>query len=131
MRTWLLAVVCVLGLAGTLTAQQAPPAVAGDKFAWDYVEADIASYGVNRFEIQVDAGAWTAVGIPAAFTDAQTGAGKKSYSVPFPAMQPGNHTISVRACNADVCSAGIAPFGFRLAIVPAEAGNGRIVKGDR
>jgi hypothetical protein len=69
------------------------------------------------------------VGIPAAFTNAETQAGKKSYAIPFPATQPGNHTISIRACNPDVCSEGIAPFAFKIAVVPVTGSNGRIVKG--
>jgi hypothetical protein len=112
-----------------LVAQQAPPVLSGDKFAWDYVEADIATYSVDRFEFQIDTGTWTPVGIPSAFADAQTQAGKKSYAISFPATQPGNHTISVRACNPDVCSEGIAPFAFKLAIVPADGSNGRVIKG--
>jgi hypothetical protein len=109
-------------------AQQAPPVISGDRFAWDYVEADLATYSVDRFEVQIDSGTWTPVGIPVAFTDARTQAGKKSYAIPFPATQPGNHTITIRACNPDVCSAGTAPFAFKLAVVPLDGSNGRIIR---
>jgi hypothetical protein len=124
-----LCVLLLFALSVPVIAQQAPPVLSGDRFAWDYVEADLVAYSVDRFEVQIDAGGWTPVGIPAAFTDALTQAGKKSYAIAFPATQPGNHTISVRACNPDVCSAGIAPFAFKLAIVPADGSNGRVIKG--
>jgi hypothetical protein len=126
MRKTILVGVFVLVLTALASAQVA---VSGDKFGWDYAAADITQYSVVRFEIQVDGGAWASVGLPTPFTNPQTAAGKQTYAVPFPAMQPGQHTISVRACNVDLCSAGIAPFAFKLAIVPADGSNGRVIKG--
>lgn len=124
MKKWLWLVLFVLVAVPVLA--QVPVAVAGDRIAWDYKDADLSNYAVNRFEIQIDSGAWTSVGIPTQTTATADG---KTYLVPFPALQPGNHTVSVRACNADLCSAGLGPLGFKLAVVPVDGSNLRIVKG--
>jgi hypothetical protein len=105
--------------------QQPPIVVAGDKFGWDYLDANIAT--VNRFEVLYDSGAWTPVGIPA---DQLIVAGGKTYRVPVPTtLSQGTHTFSVRACSVEVCGAALGPLGFAFAVVPPTPTNLRIFKG--
>lgn len=106
-------------------ATMQPPIVvtAGSRLAWDYPDSDISN--VTRFEMQLDGGAWVTAGMPTA-TAGPTGF--QTYATPFPALTPGNHTVTVRACNVDICSDAAAPLGFKLVVVPAVPGGLRVIK---
>ena len=119
------AVAMVVGLATGAAAQT--PATPGQAFAFDYLTADLATYSVVRFEQQIDGGAWTDQGIPTVANDAQTPAGATTYRVAIPALTPGAHTATWRACNATACSAAAAPLAFTLVVQPPVVTGGRIV----
>ena len=97
---------------------QPPIAAATQSFAFDYKTTDLTASAVVRFELQVDGGAWVNVNIPATSDDAQTPVGSHSYAVPIPALVTGNHTVSFRACNVQLCSDPMTPFAFTLAVKP-------------
>lgn len=109
-------------------AQSTPPVgSSGYFFAFDYSDADFTAGAVTRFEMQLDANAFASVGIP---TNTVPITGGKTYKVPIPAITPGAHTVSFRACNADLCSEATTPLDFRFAPLPATPRNVRIVSGD-
>jgi hypothetical protein len=83
--TFVLAV--ALSFTRDVSAQQPPVATAGARLAWDYADADIAAGAVVRFEMQVDAGAWSDVGMTKLAGAAAT------YAAPIPALQTGQHTV--------------------------------------
>lgn len=122
MRTRLLMfVVVVLAMFAAPLYGQAI-ATSGQGFAWDYSDAAIAA-GVVRFELQLDGGTWTSVGLA---TVVETRATDKTYRVAMPALTPGPHTAAVRACNVDVCSEPTSLLSFKLVVVPETPGNLRI-----
>lgn len=125
MRTINLLACLILGSIG-LAAQAPPPVIGGQFFGFDYQDADLASAAVVRFEMQIDSGTWTTVGIP---SDTLPITGGKTYKVPVPAITPGNHTVTFRACNVDLCGGAASPFAFKFVIVPALPTNIRIVGG--
>jgi hypothetical protein len=124
----LTALISVLFLLTVGLAAQAPPvATATQAFGFNYADADLATFSVVRFELQIDGGAWTSVAIPAKANDALTPAGASTYRVPIPALTTGSHTVSFRACNAQLCSDPSAPFSFILAVKPATPTGARIL----
>jgi hypothetical protein len=46
---------------------------------------------------------------------------------PFPAVTPGEHSASVRACNPDICSDNSNVITFKFVAIPDTPGNLRIV----
>jgi hypothetical protein len=112
----LLVVVGLLCSVGSAFAQVTP--VTPSQFvAWD--QSDYTN--VTRFEIRVDSGAWADVGKPAATGTLNT------VQVQMPAMTPGAHALTVRACNVAGCSAATAPLNVTLVVVPTTPGIPRIV----
>ena len=105
-----------------------PVAIQGDTVAFDYFTADLATYVVVRFERRLDGGAWEGLGLPAGQMLPDTQANAETYVVPLPALPTGDHAVSYRACNVDVCSVAIT-FSFRLAIQPPAVSNVRVVRG--
>lgn len=65
--------------------------------------------------------------MPPVVTAAGTLAGHETRRIEPPALTQGAHTYSVRACNATVCSTAMTPVPFRVEIVPATPGNGRLL----
>lgn len=112
-----------------METQDPPVAQAGQSFAWDYADADLSAGAVTRFEIQIDGGTFTSVGMAQTFTDPDTPSGAKSYKTPIPALTTGSHTVAVRACNTELCGDATSPVGFVLAVKPATATGVRIVAG--
>lgn len=118
---------CALILSGWLVfapsahAQTPPPpvATASQSFGFDYKDTDVTAGGVSRFEMQVDGGAFASVAIPPKGNDSQTPAGSSTYVVPIPALTTGTHTVSFRACNAQLCGDASPSFAFVLAVKPA------------
>lgn len=54
---------------------------------------------VTRFEIVIDAGTPTDVGLPTPV--------RRQYSAPLPTLTAGTHSLVVRACNANTCTASV------------------------
>lgn len=114
---------------GTVIDLQTPPvATPGQAFGVDYPDAAFTAGGVTRFELLIDAGTWTDVGLPTKQNDPQTPAGSSTYRIPIPAVTPGTHTVSVRACNTVLCGSG-TPLAFLFGVQPATVPAVRIIGG--
>lgn len=87
-----------------------------EAIGWDYADADLNLYQVNRFEAQYDAGAWAAVGMTVAFA----ANGVTTYKT-TPPQPSGNHTVLLRACNQAGCGSTSPPFAFAVLSVPSTA----------
>lgn len=113
----------------TAAAQSpAPPvATASQAFGFDYKDADLTTFSVIRFEMQMDAGAFVSVNLPIKASDALTPVGSSTYKVPIPALTTGSHVVSFRACNAQLCGDSSAPFTFILAVKPATPTGTRVL----
>lgn len=111
----------------TVKAQVAQP---GQSFAFDYPDSERPS--IMRFEMQIDGGSWTDIGIPTrTFVDQNTLAGHTTYAQPVPALPTGPHTVAFRACNTSLCGEPSGTLNFTLAVVPAAVpGTPRIVSGE-
>jgi hypothetical protein len=96
----------------------AQPAPAAKTFVWTYATADIDAGEVNRFELQIDDGAWTDVGRMASADQSGGSEGLTVYETPVPALKLGAHTASVRACNPVECSDAVS-MQFVISIKPA------------
>lgn len=72
-------------------------------FSHDGVDTD-------RYELSVDSGAWATV-------EAQEEG--DIFTVAMPALTPGAHTLSLRACGAAGCSVSSAPLSVRVVVVPS------------
>jgi hypothetical protein len=118
----------LLCMTGVAAAQSPPPpvATASQSFGFDYKDSDLSAGSVVRFEMAVDAGTFSSIQIPAKQNDSQTPAGSSTYVVAIPALVTGPHTVSFRACNAQVCGDASAPFSFVLAVKPATPSGTRI-----
>ena len=75
-------------------------------FAWDYSDQHFGEFNVVRFEVRIDAGPPSAVGIPILPGESQ------SYSAPIPVMPIGQHALEVRACSSTTCGAWSEPMLF-------------------
>lgn len=125
MRQSLMAMAVVLVMATGAQAQgQATP---GQAFAFDYETAAMTTYSVVRFEQQVDGGAWADIGIPEVSNDGQTPTAHTTYRVAIPALTPGAHAVSFRACNAAGCGAASTTFPFVLIVQPPAPSGTRVV----
>lgn len=112
--------------APTLAAGQNvnPPVVTGSQFfAWDYTDAQIANAAVNRFEMSIDAGAFGSIGMATKID------GQEAYKIAIPPLPTGTHTVSLRACNANICSDQSSPLSFVLTVQPTPVGTVRIIGG--
>lgn len=121
---FVLALALTLGLPAAAAAQTVVTGT--QKFAFDYKIADVTTYGVVRFEINLDnSGVWTSVGMAAVSDDAQTTALSHTYVVPIPALVTGPHSVTFRACNANICGDPMAVVPFTLTVQPAVVFNFR------
>ena len=117
MRKIFAVVVCLLTLfVGSILAQT-PVVGPTDAIGFDYPDADLATYVVNRFEASYDSGAWNSINIPPV---AAVIGGVTTYRV-VPPQASGNHTVAFRACNAVGCSGSSGPFAFAVLGVPGSA----------
>lgn len=117
-RILLMAVACVLGVA-TMAVAQIPvpsPTPAATKLAFDHD-------GVNTdgYKLQVDGGEKVAITPTCAVVGAV-----RTCEVPFPALTPGNHTLTIIAWNI-AGEASSDPFVVTMVVVPGKATNIRIV----
>jgi hypothetical protein len=113
------AAVLLLCAAVRMDAQTVPTLGPNDAISFDYMDADFSTYQVSSFQAQWDGGAWVAIGTTA-FRDAVTTAGATSYKF-IPPFTSGQHSVSVRACNATGCGGGSSPFAFAYTSVPSAA----------
>lgn len=114
-RLMLMGLVVVMGV--ILHAQSATP---GQSLAWTHPAADAEL--VTRFETNYDAGGYVDVGRVAHPSAPDT------FYAPLPALVSGSHTVTVRACNDNGCSADSAPFTFSMvAGVPTVIDSGSIL----
>jgi hypothetical protein len=118
----------VIGLLSSGLSAQTPPASPGQRFGFDYRTSDLTTFQVARFELQIDGGAWVSVGMPPSAPQPDTPADFTTLGVPIPALTPGQHTASLRACNS-VCGEGSVPFTFLMVVEPPAPGQGRIIGG--
>jgi len=127
----------MLALVLTGAVQDPPDVVPGNYLLWDYPNDALANGAVVRFEVQLDAGTWTGVGLPVqvsqlpaaarAKLNAQAALTDQTYALLFPAMTPGDHEIAVRACGKQSCSPAVSLM-VKLVMVPMAPINLRIGK---
>ena len=92
----------------------------GDTFKWNQPTSEVVS--IPRFELRIDAGAWTDVGKVEA-NDAQTPAGTTSYRATVPALMSGSYTFAVRACpTTGTCGPEATPFAFAVIVISSPSG---------
>jgi hypothetical protein len=114
----LLAAVLLLVAVARMDAQSAIVVGPNDALSFDYLDADFSTWQVTGFQVSWDGSAtWVALGTTA-FRDSLTRAGGTSYKF-IPSFTSGQHTVSVRACNAQGCGGGSSPFLFAYGSVPS------------
>lgn len=86
----------------------------GSSYRFDQSTTDV----VTRFELQVDNGTWTPIGLPPVVTDPAGGGGNTTYAHPVGNLTSGNHTVKVRACNTLGCGPETASVAFRMVLIP-------------
>jgi hypothetical protein len=128
-RSRLVFILLSLLLSAVSAQAQVPDVTPGQRFGFDYKPADITAFQVTRFELQIDEGAWADIQIPPTANDAITQADHNTYAVTIPALTPGAHTYSIRACNAGGCGVAAPAFAFNVSIVPPGASNLRVLGG--
>lgn len=85
-------------LAALLIVQQAR------LLAWDHPTSEVQAQIVTRFEVRYDSGPWVDVGMVPHPSGPATPSSHSAFSSPVPALVPGSHTASVRACNVTACT---------------------------
>lgn len=132
----LLLLVCLLVPVSASAQTTATPL---DSIRLDYRDADVATYQVTNFRICFDATAPDTACQNVALTDkftptaAQGGApatGFSAYRKALPALTPGAHTATIKACNLQGCSTDANPtlsFTFQIAVPPPT--NVQFIKG--
>jgi len=106
-----------LVLGGGAIYAQAPVVGPSDAIGFDYVDASLSEYQVDRFEASYDGGTWATLGIPPVAFSAN---GVSTYRV-IPPQSTGTHTVAFRACNAVGCSNSSGPFAFAVLGAPSVA----------
>jgi hypothetical protein len=106
-------------------AMQTPVATAVNALRWEQLTTDLTSSAIQRFDVCYDTAPCLSVTVAAAAlpnpTTEQGGppaAGHSAFRMALPALTPGNHSVTVKACNSDVCGAASAPLDFRFVVVP-------------
>ena len=87
-----------------------------EAIAFDYTEADLATYQVSHFEGAWDSGAFQPLTAETT-TLPDTPDGSLSYRV-VPPFTAGAHTLRVKACNAGGCGEPTAPLAFQVTVAP-------------
>jgi hypothetical protein len=93
---------------------QTPIVGATDAIAFDYNNNDLATFQVVRFEAAWDSQPYVTL-TTVAFTDANTQLDCTSYKF-IPPFTSGTHSVTVRACNSEVCGTASGPFPFAYAV---------------
>ena len=87
---------------------QSPSATQSSLLAWDYPDELLVGSQVVRFELRVDQGVRSEVGLSAIASEPE------SYFAQVPATTVGQHLLEVRACGAGGCGAWSAPLLFHF-----------------
>ena len=105
--------------------QTTPVATAVNSLRWEHNTVDLTSAAVVRFELCYDTASPcpTITTTASAFTptSAQGGppaAGNSAFKMLLPALTPGNHTVTVKACNTELCGDASTPFAFTFVVKP-------------
>jgi hypothetical protein len=127
----------VLGLAAPAAAQTTAGPL--DSVAWDYADADLATFSVTQFQVCTDAqtgSACTLIPLTAKFTPTagQTPppVGSSSYKWKLPALIIGAHTVKIGACTAGAtptCSSTPLAISFSFVIDPPPPVGVRLIRG--
>jgi hypothetical protein len=107
-------------------AMQTPVATAVNALRWEHLTTDLTSSAVQRFEVCYDTTTpclsvtttASALPSPTAEQGGPPAAGHSAFRMALPALTPGNHSVTVKACNSDVCGAASSPLAFRFVVVP-------------
>ena len=98
----LIAALCACG-----NHSEPPPApqVQNGLAFFDYLDSDLQTFAVLRFEMQLDGGQYVSLGIPPIIVSPGSTPGAQTYiALMIPGgVPPGAHRFNVRACNAAGC----------------------------
>ncbi len=106
----------LLVLVAPILRAQAPVLGPDEAIGFDYADADVTVFEVNRFEAQYDSGAWTPIGMVVSSTTA----GITTYKT-TPTQTNGTHSVVIRACNVLGCGGASSPFAFAVLTAPTSA----------
>lgn len=120
MKTGLLALVMVVGLASGAAAQGT--ATTGNKLAWDQPNATLTEAQGFVYKQYAD-GATTGVVLTGVTCSGTT---TITCQTAFPAYTPGNHSVTVTASAGSVESLKSTPLAFQFIVVPSAPANVRI-----
>jgi len=107
------ALVMLTGVA--VYAQTAVVVGPAETIAFDYIDADLVTYEVTRFEASFDGAAYATVTTTAVMLG-DTPVGSKTYKITLP-FSTGTHTVAFRACRLEGCGGGSTPFAFAFPVV--------------
>lgn len=90
------------------------------QYRFDFPTVDVVNFAITRFELKVDSGAYTTLGLPNPVTnDPNTPINSTTYGATLGTLTVGLHTAVVRACNAIGCGADSNSVSFRFLTVPS------------
>lgn len=92
---------------------------ANSQFRWDHPSANITDAMITRFELQIDTGNWTSLGMTLPITDPLTPPDHVTFSRVIGVLTPGVHTARIRACNDFECGPVTNTLSFRMVVGPA------------
>lgn len=115
----------ILLFSAALSAQTTVPSPVPSawRFAWDH-----SGTNVEAFLLCIDAQPCQSVGLPLLEGQTPAQAGDRVYGVPFPSLQPGPHTISVKTQFQGAEQPSATPFAAELVLIEAPK-NLRAIKG--
>ena len=93
-------------LVGSAAQAQFYEPTLGHAFAWNYPDQSVEEFNVVRFELRIDEGPPSSVGMSVLPGELQT------YITPLPVMPIGQHVLQVRACSSTTCGAWSEPLTF-------------------
>jgi hypothetical protein len=108
----------LLMLASLSAFGQVPIVTQNNSPAIDYLTTDLTAFAVTRFEMQLDSGSFSSIGLPATTDDAKTLPGAHTYAGPklgTLGLSVGSHSFAARACNVTGCGAASLPLTFTYA----------------
>src|SRR5688572_23571290 len=80
----------------------------------DHSTANLAAAGVDRFEIRVDTGVWTSVGMGTPVTNPPPATGDSRFRFALPTLTPGIHTLQARTCSPFSCGSESNSLSVRM-----------------
>lgn len=123
MKKMLLVLVLLLGVCSVSAAQVVVPPSGNRSVRWDHDMVDTDKYVLKSDSVIVTDN------IAVTPCDPDCGgpitAGLRVFQTPFPALTPGNHTLTVEACNLAGCNASEG-LAIRLIVIPSRPLNLRL-----